>query len=332
MSCSRLKKRKDGKTIIHPNIIRSCKEDFKFGQSISIWGLSNPKHELDRIWGGLENKIADVDKTKILIKKSCDNINSPIKVPNTDNGWECQELCNKPHYNVLYSGGWDSTALIIEHLEKGEPVIPFVLNFVNHQDILARISIAILQKHYGNNLLANAKELFGPVLLNGNETMCFGQQSLTTFFASKIHERFNENAIATEIAYCMNDDAISYLTELKNLYNSGAKCTYPQTKVPPLRFPLIKKKHFYNSQYVTDIMRNRGFMLPLTCLDSCEYYTEEFIDKNDNTWISIISNIDKDEIHKDNKLVSEFYNGIFICLCNGKIRRSVELDDIKCSL
>lgn len=300
---------------IRPEIIRRTKVLLSNSQTVSIWGLENSPIEVDKIWNRLKDTLATNGKEML-----------DAKDVRLDSRIFCTNICMEPHYNVLFSGGWDSTALILNHLEKGEKVIPFYISFYEPTKIMAEISVKILQKIYGTDLIADLKPLFGDIVCNGTEEHTLAQQSFSAFFASKIGRTYTENAIATEIAYCMNDDAISYLDDLRNLYKSGVNCCYPPTKAIPLKFPLKKQKHLDNVKTVINCMNKRDFFLPVTCLDSVDFTFDAFEDKDGNDWISFNSNLEKADINKDNKLSSEFYTGIFIKL-TGHYKRELPLSE-----
>ena len=289
------------KLSIRPKITRRTKVLINDSLAVSIWGLENNHVDVDTIWNQLKDTLAV--KGKEMLNAKDIRLNSTLF---------CPDICREPHYNVLFSGGWDSTALILSHLEKGEKVIPFYIQFSEPTKIMAELSVKILQKIYGTDLIADLQPLFGDIFCNGTEECTLAQQSFSAFFASKIKRTYTENAIATEIAYCMNDDAISYLDDLRNLYISGVNCCYPTTKAIPLEFPLKKQKHLDNVETVINCMNKRGFFLPVTCLDLTDFYFDAFEDKDGNDWVSFNSKLEKTDIYKENKMSSEFYTGIFI--------------------
>lgn len=172
---------------------------------------------------------------------------------------------DKKHYNVFFSGGYDSLSLAIRHLEKGDLVDLYYLNFDPDMKVFAEISCAILQSIYGKNVIGLKSVLNDDHLgADGDVEFKFAQQRLATFLASMIKDDVLEKTIATEIAYCMNDDAISFLSELRNLYNASLSCRINPTAKTPLKFPLSKTTHFKNSEVVDTFENERDVIFPVT--------------------------------------------------------------------
>lgn len=225
------------------------------------------------IWRVNENYITTLDIFELIkkhhngeiIKESSEMSDSDGPISSST----CSEvLQNQPHYNVMFSGGWDSTALIIEHLEKGDVVFPFTVNFNPSIIPIAKFIIYILRRVYGEHKLAPLQTLFGPVTCDASTTETnFCQQSFTAFYSSFIAGSFMKNAIATEIAFCQNDDAISYLDELKTLYRTNLGMRYYNKyhtfKEPPLEFPFTKNEHSHNVQTVLKFENKYRVKLPV---------------------------------------------------------------------
>lgn len=159
-----------------------------------------------------------------------------------------------PHYNILFSGGADSLSLVLRHLEKKEKVVLFNIGFNEVEKQIATLTVNKLKSIYGDKYVYGLYDIFGQMYISNNEsTIGLTQQPICAFYSIFIPDCYRENAIATEIAYCMNDDAISYLKELENIYYSAfefKKCGEQQINVPPLKFPLTKVKHYKNVGFI----------------------------------------------------------------------------------
>lgn len=315
---------------IIPSVAVHSNTDLNSYASVETWLLTNKCSDASKIWDALlEEKIHSKGvrgTTSDAVREMADK----LKVEDI-NTLERVDV-NQPHYNVMFSGGWDSVSLIIRHLEKGEAVIPFYIIFDEKWVSIAKLTINILRKVYGAKLLDSLHIMFGPLYCRGNEESALAQQSFATFYASRIDRRFQEHAIATEIAYCMNDDAISYLDDLRALYDASLRITYPVMQNPtPLNFPQTKFKHRENSDFVENWMRDRSIALPVTGLDNCEVSFEYAIDKENNYWIAMLAEHDYDDPwhKKENKETGLFATAIIMKL-TGMTRDPVILgSDVK---
>lgn len=224
-----------------------------FGNTnLKIWRVHNDKELVEKTFERLKVKLGGVDLS--LYEGTTHFPCSCYRIP-TD----------KKHYNVFFSGGYDSLSLAIRHLEKGDLVDLYYLNFDPDMKIFAEVSCAILQSIYGKNVIGLKSVLNDdPLGVEGDVEFKFAQQRLTTFFASMIKDDVLEKTIATEIAYCMNDDAISFLSELRNLYNASLSCRINTTAKAPLKFPLSKTSHFKNSEVVYTVEDEKGVIFPVT--------------------------------------------------------------------
>lgn len=231
-----------------------------------------------------------------------------VKVPmlETYGYWE-----KTPHYNILFSGGFDSLSLAIRHLEKGEAICPFFIIFDPKELPFAKLSISILQHLYGEEKVGSLNILFSEVAGDFSTTETrFAQQPFAAFFASFISEAYLKCAIATEVAYCMNDDALSYLEELKGIYNSSMAAKLHRLYVP-LEFPQIKYTHEENSELVHRLERNRHVIFPVYQWDACERSADAFMTKT-HTWFMIRPNGMFEDNAKANKLVTEMTESYII--------------------
>ena len=259
---------------------------------ICIWEMNSyyPEYK-GKVWDSLKNKLNSNKK----IERNSNLFEERIVVPHQ----YCSDDYDKKHYNVFFSGGYDSLSLIIRHLEKGEKVEPF---FIGFNDDTARVfadtCISILRRTYGGRI-GTLKQIFTDIGSNGNEDTCFIQQPICAFYAACIAPEYLNNAIATEVAYCMNDDALSYTEELKSLYSAGLRCRTHEYKEVPLVFPLIKNRHVENCQVVYAFEERHNVIFPVTGNEPANMYYDEFTDKNGNIWIKYFDS--GEECHKLNK-------------------------------
>ena len=282
---------------IVPRITNHDAVHFGSFSSLDVWYLDNEKYEVCKIWNGLKEKLNGESASR----------NDYIS-PSTNWG-----ALKSPYHIVFYSGGFDSTSLILRHLEKGEPVMPFFINFSEEQLPICKLIIAILQKIYGKELIGDLREMFTPLYGKGTEDNGLIQQSFVAFFASKVSRELTENAIDIEVAYCMNDDAISYLSDLENLYKAGVACTYPEREPIPLKFPQIKKAHLDNSIYVSNWM-DAHVVLPVTEADGME--TDRlWMKTKDAIWILML---DEKNLYKENKCCYSRPNAILMKYYTGE--------------
>lgn len=310
---------------IIPSVAMHSNTDLNSYASVETWLLTNRCSDASKIWDALLDEKLHSKGVRGSTSDTVREMADKLKVEDI-NTLERVDV-DQPHYNVMFSGGWDSVSLIIRHLEKGEAVIPFYIIFDEKWVSIAKLTINILRKVYGAKLLDDLHIMFGPLYCRGNEESALAQQSFATFYASRIDRRFQEHAIATEIAYCMNDDAISYLEDLRVLYDASLRITYPVMQNPtPLNFPQTKFKHRDNSDFVENWMRNRGIALPVTGLDNCEVSFEYAIDKENNYWIAMLAEHDYDDPwhKKENKETGLFATAIIMKL-TGMTRGPVTL-------
>lgn len=270
------------------NINKTFERDFG-STNLKIWRVHNDEELVEKTFEKLKEKLGGEDLSLYEDKTS----------------FPCscyRNRTDKKHYNVFFSGGYDSLSLAIRHLEKGDLVDLYYLNFDPDMKIFVEVSCAILQSIYGKNVVGLKSVLNDdPLGADGDVEFKFAQQRLATFLASMIKDDVLEKTIATEIAYCMNDDAISFLSELRSLYNASLSCRLNPTAKAPLKFPLSKTSHFKNSEVVNTLEDEKGVIFPVT-----EHYHSNiyaFRTKNED-WLLMEPGDRYDELHA-NKEVSQ---------------------------
>lgn len=275
------------KKLVKVKIDKIFERDFG-NTNLKIWRVHNDKELVEKTFEKLKEKLGGEELPLDKVHFPC----SRYRIP-TD----------RKHYNVFFSGGYDSLSLAIRHLEKGDLVDLYYLNFDPDMTIFAEISCAILQSIYGKNVIGLKSVLNDdPLGAAGDVEFKFAQQRLTTFLASMIKDDVLEKTIATEIAYCRNDDAISFLSELRNLYNASLSCRLDTTAKVPLKFPLSKTSHFKNSEVVYTFEEKVNVIFPVT--EHYCSYIRAFETKNEDWLLMAPGDCSDVELHANKEVVN----------------------------
>ena len=141
---------------------------------------------------------------------------------------------------VLWSSGLDSTYLIYDNLRKGNCVKAGYIEITNNewQVYKEKNSICklydIFRVNYGDNFDYTELTKFG-VEIEGQRHVLLPQALI--WLASALY--IDRWADEIQLAYVMNDDAISYIEDFKRIHRAN-KALAPE--IPPLTFPLTKTK------------------------------------------------------------------------------------------
>lgn len=164
---------------------------------------------------------------------------------------------------VLFSSGLDSTYLIWKNLEEGNEVFPIyveIKNNVNKTKIEkqnVKMLFEIFREKYGYRKINEPYFITEVSIMTSNDDLLFTQLPIWIFSLAYLPiNKIDE----IQIGYVMNDDAISYIDDIKKFYKAHA--WLHKSKQPKLVFPLIKI-------YKQEMMRN----LPLeykNYITSCE--------------------------------------------------------------
>lgn len=170
---------------------------------------------------------------------------------------------------IVYSGGYDSTVLMLQALMNGETVKPIIFNFAQ-DDIIKAVNLSILKNRFGENLLEPIWFNFFGLQGGMCGTQCTQQlaiHNMLTYLSNDVLKSLKE----IQVGYVMNDDAVSFQAELKDVVSIGFKI---QDKVNvPITYPLIQKHKYYIDDF---IQQHLGFNhLCLSCQSpSFNYYKD----------------------------------------------------------
>jgi len=153
---------------------------------------------------------------------------------------------------IPFSGGLDSTYLIQKALEASTDNHVYLIKFEIGNNITqtkmenkARdIIYNYFKERYGNRVEFNRAQMKVDIKVGDLYSATLIQPVLwimgCSIFSSSIDE--------IHLGYVMGDDAISYLPEIKRLYNAYKPFIHTYVRRPVLKFPLIKikKTHIWN--------------------------------------------------------------------------------------
>ncbi len=151
---------------------------------------------------------------------------------------------------VLFSGGLDSTYLVWKNLKDGNEVTPIYIEIENNKTktILEKNRIELLWKRFSiefndeNDYLKrplNGIQYAVSVGVKANENSLYFTQMPIWIFALTFCQSMDVDEI--QIGYVMNDDAISYLEDIQNMYKAYQPICEP---MKPLTFPSSKRKKY----------------------------------------------------------------------------------------
>ena len=182
------------------------------------------------------------------------------------------------------------------------------LGFNYNEQVAASLTVNILKSLYHDKV--KIFYIFNEIYLNGvASTSGLTQQPFSAFLATFMPDVVKNTAKTLEIAYCMNDDALSFLTELKNIYKNASKCKqiHDDKDFPKICFPLTKTKHLTNLGLISNIEQKYNVMFPTFSSEFCNVR----LFKKDNTLIYSIRTDSNSE--KENKQC--LYAGYFVKIC-----------------
>lgn len=192
---------------------------------------------------------------------------------------------------ILWSGGLDSTYLIPYYSNLGYDVYTGYVNILNNPMQMQREEYsrqkleAILKQRYKFRHLG---EIWKANITKFDQSHVSVSQ-VPLFLTSLLYNTSYYNKVA--IGYVMNDDAISFIEDIKRIWYSYKNLTHYPERFPEIEFPLIKMKklQIYNSlpeeirKYCTYCENPiddeiKGFINCEEC-PSCKRYKREIIDQ-----------------------------------------------------
>jgi len=153
---------------------------------------------------------------------------------------------------VLFSSGLDSTYLVWKNLKEGNVVIPIYVEIENNEikSIIEKNRVKLLCKEFRKEFddtksMFERKQVHDVVFaikvgVHANEGSLYFKQVPIWLF-SVVFLQGMDNIDEIQIGYVSNDDAISYLEDIQNIYKSYQTISEP---MKPLVFPLTKKKKY----------------------------------------------------------------------------------------
>lgn len=142
---------------------------------------------------------------------------------------------------VLFSGGLDSTYLVYKNLKDGNYVKPIYVELGNNREksIIEKIQTEKLIRIFNEEFNDRLQDIIKPIKLvvnSGAPELLFKQMPL--WITSIIYSDELSYVDEIHIGYVMNDDAISYLEDIRKIYYSYQGIIHK--KLPKLLFPLYK--------------------------------------------------------------------------------------------
>lgn len=136
-----------------------------------------------------------------------------------------------------WTGGLDSTAMVLQYLGEGNTVIPVYTEMKNNpnktnRELAALEELRPLMPH--NCLLGYTRKMSIEIPGGGNSAKLPQSFAMLSALAYSVYEDVDEVAIG----YVMNDDAISFLPEIQAVWESMLSLMW---KPPPLLFPMKQK-------------------------------------------------------------------------------------------
>lgn len=187
---------------------------------------------------------------------------------------------------VLFSGGYDSTALLIYYLERGYTVLPISLKFNGLDERATRVATLFqLKKIYKERLLPSY-EFETNFYRDGYHYL--GQQALCAFWPRFLHKEILDKLSTIAVGYNKTDLGTMFQKELKQLYLASMKLDFnyvvsikdfnKKLKIPKFEFPFIKQEHQENCSICYSFENEYDLILP--CYE-CEIPNFKYFKKDE---------------------------------------------------
>lgn len=274
--------------------IKESKENFMYKNKI--------EHLTSSIFSSLLEQFSDVrDKVCHIYENSVSDI------------WNLRH--NHPKAKVIgimFSGGLDSTTLLLRELNKGNIVIPILNRFNSNDDtcslfkyMMAQIALnKIAEKisKIGNNKMI----LVSPIVCNHVQFGCLGhgfvytQQMFNSVAPACIGYERIRSIDEIMIGTVLGDQGVSYINDMRRLYNDAMKFQVKTTegytsyvvagrenKIAKLTFPLYKTEKSQIKSEFTVLCNKFGFTKMELPVFSCEdlRITNKIIFKNNKIYL-----------------------------------------------
>lgn len=212
---------------------------------------------------------------------------------------------------IMFSGGLDSTTLLLRELNKGNIVIPILNRFNSNDDtcslfkyMMAQIALnKIAEKisKIGNNKMI----LVSPIVCNHIQFGCLGdgfvytQQMFNSVAPACIGYERIRSIDEIMIGTVLGDQGVSYINDMRRLYNDAMKFQVKTTeghtsyvagrenKIAKLTFPLFKTEKSQIKSEFTVLCNEFGFTEMELPVFSCEdlRITNKIIFKNNKIYL-----------------------------------------------
>lgn len=179
---------------------------------------------------------------------------------------------------VLFSGGLDSTYLVWKNLKDGNTVLPIYIEIENNEvkTKLEKNRIELLWKEFEKEFRNQEEGYYDfklkpikyaiKVSVHANEgSLYFHQIPIWMFSAVFLQGMVEIDEV--QIGYVSNDDAISYLDDIQNIYKSYQPISEP---MKPLVFPITKMKKYQMAEELPEQYRKYIFSCEMAIIKGSE--------------------------------------------------------------
>jgi len=148
---------------------------------------------------------------------------------------------------VLFSSGLDSTYLVHKNLKEGNTVHPIYVEIKNNENKckVEKQNINMLYKIFSEKFPDKIKppRIVTEISVNSNQRdLIFVQIPIWIF--GMMYTPYLSEYDEIHIGYVSNDDAVSYLEQIRDLYNSHKWLVGGKKRLPKLLFPLSQVQKY----------------------------------------------------------------------------------------
>lgn len=212
----------------------------------------------------------------------------------TSDIWYLRNKCPKAKVvGIMFSGGLDSTTLLLRELNKGNIVIPILNKFNTSDDetsmfkyMMAQIALNKINEKISK--IKNKKMLLvSPIICNHVQFGCLGhgfvftQQLFNSVAPACIGYERIRSIDEIMIGTVLGDQGVSYINDMRRIYNDAMKFQFKipdgnyisgrENKIAKLTFPLFKTDKSQIKDEFTDLCKTKfGFTEMELPVFSCE--------------------------------------------------------------